>query len=448
MAVELLVSLSAAVEALTERVEHLERRSSRNSHLPPSADRPGTAKRPRDPASGKRRGGQPGHEGHTRELVCDPDRVVLHLPASCAGCGGVLGAADLVGSAERRQVWEIPTPRAIVVEHQLHKARCAGCGTHTRAQLPLGTPRGSFGPMLEATATRLVAADRLSHRAVCRVLRDLNGVRLGLGTISRVLSRGADALSVTVEEIDEQIRKAPVVHVDETSWRLAGARQWIWNAATPRLSRIQIGQSRGRQACRSLIGDAPAGVVVSDRWSGYNHLPTDKRQVCLAHLIRDCRAVSELADERGEIGQRLLDHLTVVFQQWQRHRDDLPALQDALAETIERFDEDLAALAMTGVNPASTFALNLISLGPALWTFTHTDGVDPTNNHAERCLRPLVIHRKTSYGNQSEHGLRVYETLQSTIQTLTLRGEHIAARLHDAIDAHNHNRPISLITPA
>ena len=437
--------------ALAQRVEELERRvrrSSRSSHQPPSSDGPSVARRQSSrPPSGRRRGGQPGHEGHTRELVADPDTVVEHYPAGCGRCGAPLSSADVVGRPERRQVWEVPVPRASVAEHRLFARRCRGCGASTRAALPLGVPRGSFGPNLEATAMRLVAADRLSHRAVCRVLRDLNGVRLGLGTISRILSRGAAALEPTSVAIAAAVKTAPVVNVDETSWKLAGQRRWIWSASTPELVRIQIGPSRSQDACRALLGPTPPGVVISDRWSGYNHLPVERRQICLAHLIRDCRAVSELPDQRGQIGARLLAHLTVVFQHWQLHQHDRAALAQALAPTIEAFDDDLAELAMTGVNAASTFAINLMGLGPALWTFSRVDGVEPTNNHAERCLRPLVIHRKTSYGNQTERGLRIYQTLQTAVQTLALRGEHIAARLRDAIDAHNHGHPINLIAP-
>ena len=334
------------------------------------------APRPGRAPSLRQRGGQPGHQGHTRELVADPDGVISHYPQRCAGCGARLGGGDLVGAAERRQVWEIPTPRAIVVEHHLHKACCRRCGAETRALAPAGTPRGSFGPNLEAAATRLVACDRLSHRAACRLVSDLHGVRLSLGTISRVLARGADALKTTVEAIDTAIKTAPVVHVDETSWRLAGARQWIWSASTPRLVLVQIGSSRSQEACKALIGRSPPGIIVSDRWSGYNHLPTEQRQACLAHVIRDVRAVAELDDERGVIGRRLLEHLTVVFQQWQLHKHHRPALAAHLAPTIARFDDDLGALAMTGVNAQSTFAINLMSLGEALWTFTRIDGVD------------------------------------------------------------------------
>lgn len=455
LAVELLLrldALSAQNAVLVERVDELERRvrrSSRSSHQPPSSDGPSVARRQssREP-SGRAGGGQPGHEGHTRELVADPDEVVEHDPFGCRGCGAPLNTSDRVGAAERRQVWEVPQPRATVVEHRLHACRCRRCGRRTRATLPLGVPRGAFGPNLEAIATRLVAADRLSHRAVCRVLRDRNGVRLGQGTISRILTRGAEALTATTAAIGAAVRVAPVVNVDETSWRLAGKRLWIWSASTPDLVRVEIGRSRGQAACRALLGDSPPGIVICDRWSGSNHLPNEQRQACLAHLLRDGRAVSELPGVRGEIGARLLAHLTTVFHSWQLHKHDRPALARALAPTIAAFDDDLVELAMTGVNAASTFAINLISLGRALWTFSRIDGVEPTNNHAERCLRPLVIHRKTSYGNQTERGLRVYETLQTTVQTLQLRGEHIAARLREAIDAANHGRPINLIAPA
>lgn len=445
-AARLLVSLVAAVAELTERVARLEGRSSQNTHLPPSMDPPGAPPRPVRPVSGRRRGGQPGHPGHTRELVADPDSVVVHRPARCRGCRRRLVAADL-SLGERRQVWEIPAARAVVVEHQLVDGHCQRCGVTTRATLPVGTPQGAFGANLEAAVTRLVAVDRLSHRAVCRILRDLHGVRLSAGTITRILTRAADALTETVTAIDSEIRRSPVLHVDETGWRVAGKRHWLWCASTRSLIRIQVSASRGQEACKHLIGPSPPGIIVSDRWAGYNHLPNSRRQACLSHVVRDCRAVSQCPGERAVIGTRLLAHLAVVFEHWHTHQHDATrdALAAALAPTINAFTNDLKALQATGPNPQASFATNLLNLGSALWTFTTTLHVDPTNNHAERSLRPLVIHRKTSYGNQTDHGRHVYETIQTVVQTLALRRENINDRLRDAVTAANHNTPLNLI---
>jgi len=290
------VELRTQNAELAQRVEELERRSkrsSRSSHQPPSSDGPGAPRRPGQPPSERSRGGQPGHPGAHRALCAAPDAVVAVAPERCGGCGGSLDADAAVGLAGRHQVWEIPAPRALVTEYRLQRCRCTSCGAETAAALPAGVPIGMFGANLEAAIIGLSLSERVSRRRVCEVVSELCGVTLALGTIDRVLARAAAALTPAVSEIDREIRNAPSRNVDETSWRVAGKRSWAWAATTPRAVRFRLLDSRSRDACHTLLGTHPSGVVTTDRWAAYNHLPLPQRQICWAHLVRDFRAQAE-----------------------------------------------------------------------------------------------------------------------------------------------------------
>jgi len=456
VAVELLLRLDAVVTTLTERnaslerrVEELERgakRSSRTSHQPPSADGPGAPRRAGKPPSDRQRGGQAGHDGHHRALCSTPDEVVEVLPVVCAGCGAPLAAGSVIG-ARRHQVWEIPAPQARVSEHRLLVCQC-GCGTRTTATLPVGVPAGMFGANLEAAIVGLTLSERVSRRRVCEVIEELCGVTIGLGTIDRVLHRSAHRLTAALTAIDAEIRTAAVVNVDETSWAEAGKKTWAWAATTPRAVRLRLEHSRGRIACHALIGETPPGIVATDRFGAYNHLPLSQRQICWAHLARDFRAVAERPGRIGQIASRLVIDTSRMFTAYTHHRNNRNALGEAITPIRRRIDDHLDLLARCGEDTqAAEFALNLLVLGPALWTFVDNPAVEPTNNAAERVLRPLAIHRKTSYGTNTPHGSRIYETLQSIVQTLRLQHANVYAWLRDALTAANHHRPLPAIIP-
>ena len=238
--------------ALTTRVEVLERRlavSSETSHRPPSSDRRGVVRVVKAP-TGRRRGGQAGHDGHQRASEA-PSVVVATRPETCRGCGAPLDPAVAV-AVDEHLVWEIPAPRAIVTSYQKTICRCLRCGTTTRAGRVVGEPVGAFGANLEAVIVALSTSERLSRRRLKVVLQELCGVTVGLGTIDRVLARAAIALTAAVSEIDEEITAAHAVNVDETGWRVAGKRHWVWLATTRHAVRIRIDEKRSRAALQRL----------------------------------------------------------------------------------------------------------------------------------------------------------------------------------------------------
>ena len=459
-----LLSLAAQVEGLLEanrtltaRVERLEEqlgRSSRNSSLPPSSDPPGTPGRLAKKASGRRPGGQPGHPGTTRQLVGPErlDELVEHWPDCCAVCGERFAEGEgTFGRPLRHQVSELPLLAVRVVEHRLLARRCR-CGQVTRARLPQGVARSRFGPRLQAAVATLCTRQRLSRRQAAELLGELFGCPASVGTVDAILGRVGEALAEPYAELRSALPVAPVVYSDETGWALAGRRHWLWGGFTPTLAVFALSPSRGQTAATELLGSEPAGIVCSDRWAGYNHLPPERRQACWAHLARDFQALSERplpADQRlGRALARIAASVFAAYTGYRQHGDP-GRLADELHSAQQRMRRLLEPVARGRRQHTAAFAADLLKRWPSLWTFaTSPELVEPTNNRAERGLRPAVIKRKLSFGNSSEHGLRSTERLLSAEGSCRLQQRTFFGYLCELLNAHQRGTPLPSLLPA
>jgi transposase len=451
--VDFILSLEARYQRLEARVEKLEeqlRRSSRNSSLPPSQDPPSAPPRPRTPSSGRRPGGQPGHGGSNRPLLPleRVDEIVEHWPERCRVCAHVFAEEERVGAApvQRHQVSELPPIAVAVSEHRLHRLRCPACAAETRAELPAGVPRGCFGPRLQAAVATLAVRNRVSRRDTVELVGDLFGAELSTGAVDAIVQRAGDALAEPHARLHEQIRSASALNIDETGWRLRGGKRTLWGALTPRAALFRIAPDRHQREAKALLGDDFQGIACSDRWWAYDYLHPERRQLCWAHLVRDFTAHSEGLAAQKEFGERGLALAGGVFQAWDDYqRDDDRA---RLLEQVTPLKRKLRALLEHAARRSTKtkyhrlFARNLLKRWPALWTFTHAEGVEPTNNHAERGLRGAVIYRKLSLGSQSEQGERTIERLLSASVTCRLQRRSLFAYLTDVISASIRGDPI------
>ena len=455
-AVALLLRIGELVEAnqrLEARVAELERRlsrSSRNSSLPPSQDPPSAPPRPRRPGSGRTPGGQPGHEGKYRRLL-PPERVdeiVEHWPERCRVCAHMFAEQELVDAAEpwRRQVAELPAIAVRVSEHRLHGVCCPECATATRAELPRGLPRSAFGPRLQAAVVTLAVRHRVSRRDTTELARELFGVELSTGSVDAIVQRAGAALAAPHTRLEQQLKKASVVNIDETGWKTAGERRTLWGALTGQTAVFRIVAGRHGCEARMLLGERFAGIVCSDRWGGYDYLDPTRRQLCWAHLLRDFTAHSEGMGEQQRLGNDGLQIAHDLFDAWNayQHDGDRARLQARTAPLQAKLRALLehAARKSPRTKYHRVFAKNLLNRWPALWTFTHTDGVEPTNNHAERGLRGAVIYRKLSLGSQSEQGERTIERLLSASLTCRLQKRSLFAYLTDVFHATIRGDPV------
>jgi transposase len=459
-AVALLMRVGELIEAnrrLEARVAELEQRlnrNSQNSSLPPSQDPPSAPPRPRRPGSGRGRGGQPGHEGKHRPLLPLEriDEVVDHWPARCARCCHRFGEGERVDAAapQRHQVAELPPIAVRMSEHRLHRVRCPECGRQTRAELPADVPRGAFGARLQAAVATLAVRNRVSRRDTTELARELFGVELATGSVDAIIHRAGEALAGPYTQLEQQIKSASVVNIDETGWKTAGGNRTLWGALSSATAVFRIAAGRHAFEARTLLGERFAGIVCSDRWRGYDYLDPTRRQLCWAHLARDFTAHSEGMGEQKQFGDQALTLAHDLFAAWDSYQTDgdrarlqaqTAPLQHELRQLLEH-----AARKSPRSKYHRQFANNLLKRWPALWTFTHTDGVEPTNNHAERGLRSAVIYRKLSLGSQSDQGERTIERLLSASLTCRLRKQSLFDYLAQAITAHARGDPIPTLT--
>ena len=447
--------LEARVARQDERISQLERRlnrSSRNSSVPPSVDGPSSPPRRSKGPSGRKAGGQSGHEGHGRELLpaCAVDDVLEHWPASC-DCGHVFCAGEHrpVGEPAVRQVEELPVLTVRVIEHRSHRLCCSECGKHTRAAFPDEVSASAFGPRLQAALVALSVRNRVSRRDVVELGEELFGARLSTGSVDAILTRASNALAEPYEDLRERVLAAGALNADETGWRTAGERRALWGLFTSRHAFFQVAPSRHEDHAKTLL-EGTSAVVTSDRWWAYRSLPISRRQLCWSHLKRDFQAHAEGLAAEKEFGEHGLALAREVFRAWRAFQDthDRCELKRAITRLQREYKPVIARYAEKRARNKRCrgMARNLLKAWPALWNFASHDGVTPTNNHAERGLRSAVIYRKLSLGTQSEQGERRIERLLSAHTTCRLQHRSLFAYLTDALTTHAHSEPAPLLT--
>ncbi|MBV9196090.1 MAG: IS66 family transposase [Solirubrobacterales bacterium] len=468
--VELILGLAGRVEKHEDRLRRLEeqgRQDSRTSSTAPSQDPPKTRAERRAAArakakelmrrEGERRkaGGQPGHRGAGHDLKPEDqvDEIVDHFPDACRGCRRRFDEEQRRpgGRFGRHQVCELPPISVIFSEHRTHQLRCRHCRARTSASLPEEIGSSPFGLRLQAALVRLTAAYRVSRRGIVELARDLFGVTLCTGTADAICQRASEALAGPHCQLQDSVLDAPAVHVDETSWRTAGEGRALWTASTPDAVFLQIAAHCNREMFDALIGTTYPGIVISDRWNGFQHLDPHQRQVCWSHLQRDFRRHADSLGEQKTFGEQGLELTRRVFAAWRAYQHEHHD-RDRLQAEIAPIQTELRAL-LEDASPNSRrtrwhrrFANNLLKVWPALWTFTAIDGVEPTNNPAERALRSPVIHRKVSLGTQSADGERFAERALSAAATCRLQRRSLFTSVSDLIAAHNRGDPFPALT--
>ena len=444
---EALGKLAAAEQRIAVqdvRIAELEARlaqNSRNSSKPPSSDLPGTGKAPITP-TGRKRGGQPGHEPKKRDLL-PPERVDQfedHWPTICAGCEAPLPSElrTEVGEPVRHQVAELPRVQAHVTEHRLHLQYCDCCGHATEATLPATVPGGAFGPRLRALIALCAGRYRLSKRLTQELLSDVLGVELSLGSVSNVEKQVSQALSAPVEEARDFVRRQLVVHADETGWREAKGRAWLWTATTALVTVFQIAKSRGAVVAKEMLGEDFGGFLVVDRWSAYEW--TELRQLCWAHLLRDFQGFVDRGGHGAVVGEKLLAQTRTMFELWHRVRDKTlsrKTLQRRMKPIERRILRLLRDAQLRAEKKTAGMAREILERSAYLWCFVDNEGIEPTNNAAERAIRPGVLWRKGSFGTDSVEGSRFVERILSTVTTLKQQGRHVLDYLTQACQAHD-----------
>jgi transposase len=436
------------------RVKELEERLSinaTNSSLPPSAN-PRWAPRPvAKKPTGRKRGAQIGHKGHGRKLLESQavDDRIEYRPSVCTHCQASLEhqPAELVG---RHQVAELP-PRVVkITEHQSFACRCGVCGTLNRASIPESVRASSTGPRLSGAIGLLSAWVHGSRRAITGVVSQVLDCPIALGSISAREAELSKALEGPYAQLAKEVSGSKVKYVDETGWYQKGSQRWLFAAITRRAALFSIEKTHARSSLRTLLRGKLRGVFCTDRAGIYDLLKLSRRGLCWAHLKRDFVRCLERGGASEAVGEAGLAVCKQVFNAWRAFRQkklcrrQLRKRVQPLRKTMRRLLERGAAL---GIAKTSGLCRSLLKREEALWNWAKVPGLEPTNNLAERMLRPAVIWRKKSFGSDSRGGSTFVERMLSVIQTIKLRKANLLEYLTQAIIAHRAGVSVPTLGP-
>jgi transposase len=443
----LIAAQDAEIAVLKARVAELERRlglNSTNSGKPPSSDglkKPVRVKSLREP-SGKKPGGQKGHKGETlRQVAVSDDAVVNHYPPACSGCGAVLDPQSSAGHVAR-QVFDLPKPQPLVVtEHRAHDCPCAACGTTTRGAFPSDvTAPVQYGARIRSFVIYLLHVQLLPEKRLAEVMADLFGVHLATATIATMSRSCAERLRTFSETVRDLVAGAPVKHMDETGFRIAGKTQWLHVASTTLLTFYRVCASRG-----SLLANV-VGIVVHDHWKPYYTLEGVLHALCNAHHLRELQALVDI--EKEDWARKLQRLLRRACHATNLAREREIELTPRLIERIERrydaivaeglaFHEAQPPLAKAAAKPGGkprgrmrrrtghNLLLRLDTRKQDTLRFLHDPKVPFTNNLVERDGRMMKVRQKISGGFRSWQGAADFAVVRSFISTARKRGWNV-----------------------
>ena len=426
-------SLREENQGLREENEKLKARlnkNSKNSSKPPSSDIKGNSSTPE-----KRGGAKFGHKGYFRALMPSDEvtKKITVVPNKCPRCGS--GKLVSERKPNKHQVIDIPEIKPSVTEYRLERCRCLECGKHVRAALPEGISQSVLGANLTALIADLSCRYSLPIRKIQRLLHDLSGCSFSSATIIACQQRVSTSLSEVYEELKRDLQNEAVLNADETGWRTHGKRRWAWIAAGKNTTVLMLRTRRNRESAEELLGKDSVQPVITDRYAAY--APKGPHQLCLAHWKRDMEALRDL-DQAKDLYELLHIDLKEVFSTWGAYRDGHLDKKQFLGRTYyrrKRMQEALEYWVREGpTDRIKMFCKKSLRKFEQYWTYTHFDEMEPTNNRAERELRPLVIRRKISFGTKSLSGEEFIERAYSVAQTLTKRGIKVWQYFREALE--------------
>jgi transposase len=448
-----------------ERQLALHQQNSTTTSKPPSSDGLAGQQRPRGRRRKSRRkpGGQPGHPGHTRPLV-PIERVnatVDLFPDACRHCQQALPARSrqVVGDPRRHQVTELPPIEAHITEYRCHRLVCAACGQTTQAPLPADV-EGQFGPQLTALIAYLTVVCRLPRLVVQRLLDGALQISISQGSTHHAWEEASAAVASPYAELDAALPREAVLNADETGHRTNGDKRWLWTFVARTFVVYRIAASRGSDVLQTVLGATFAGILGSDRLPSYLKYVVGQRQFCWAHVTRNVLSALDLATTPA--AKRFCREALALDRRlcrlWRRFRGDptargAPLTRAELIAKVLPIEKRLFALGERHLDAPNKDVRNLATAffvhNQHLFTFVHEDGVEPTNNAAERALRTAVQWRKIMFGNRSDDGERAVERLLTITRTCQRQQINALVYLTAAIAAYRrHQKVASLLQKA
>jgi transposase len=450
-----LARLAKENEALKAKIASLESDST-NSHKPPSSDllkkKTRASKRG---SSGRKPGGQKGHPGKTRTKVpaTEVSQTIPHKPEKCENCHAHFSNNSPTKVVETRQVWDIPPIKPMVIEHVFYKTDC-DCGHQTRRPVPDWMYSG-IGENLQAKIAYFTAEAKLTRRTLKMILDELYHIPIGLGTIQNRLEDSSEILKPSCDELENELAKQKVVNIDETSFSHNKTLAWLWVFIASSFAFFTLQKKRSSKVLKKVLGNAFDGIIICDRFSAYIKYHKDRArglmQFCWAHIIRDVKALKyELAFENDKPFSALMrQRIGTLFRVWHTHKRgqiSRPRLIELAQPLIQEMREFLKENQHAASGDVSRFCVQLLKKWNSLFTFIYHEGIEPTNNLAERLIRSGVKSRKISYCTRSKNGQILLARLLTVSQTCRMQERNSFEFFRDAIHAYRNNlTPPSLL---
>ena len=446
--VDKLLELDNENEQLKEKIAKLER-TSQESSKPPSTDNPNEkGQETRNHNKSKRKtGAQPGHKGTHRELIPveEVDEVIPIYPERCEYChrkqpGGE--KANIVKEPFRWQVTEVPPIKPEVTEFQCFTTRC-DCGHINKARLPEEAAKSNFGPRLTAIVAYLIAVGHLSRRNTEAFCQTILGVNICLGSIQNLLEEMSEAIEPVDKELQDALPSETVINADETGWR----DRWLWIFVASTFVYFRVSATRGSQALIDVFGRVYNGILCVDRWGAYTKYHKGLIQICWAHLKRDFKGILKIGEakqsseaisfaKRMERLRKRLMSIWYLFKEEKISRDELIQKTKPVRSAIERH---LKKHKDSQEKSVRTLSSKLLKRVDHLFTFIFHEGVEPTNNIAERGIRPAVQWRKICFGNRSDNGAVLTSRLLTVTRSCWLQKRNPLEFLVDTITTYRSN---------
>lgn len=449
--IRVLLELTAKIAELERRIALLTTDSS-NSSKPPSSDGPAGKPKARPPVKSKKRnpGGQPEHKGANRVLVSaeDVDETISVFPDVCDQCGAILtGGPDPeqpVGKYWRHQVIDIPEPKPEVIEYRLQCIRCS-CGAENWGKIPQ-TARSGFGPRLTAFLAHLTGLHRVTRRGCQEIAKTIFGIDISLGSVCKLHQEVSDSLATAHENVRQALPEQPVLNIDETGWNYQAETRWLWIVVTPLVAFYRVAASRGAKVLQEILGDKYNGILCSDMYSAYKAFHKGIRQFCWAHIIRGMKGIKHAcrSPDAVKFSKWMLAETGRMFALWHAFKGGHLDRETLIRKSVpirSRMSKCLQLYCCSSDPDVAKAAKSLLKHWHGLFTFLEYDGVEPTNNSAERAARPAVQWRKICFGNQSDEGELLTARLLTTERSCILQGRNPFQFLLESVVAYRRGLP-------
>lgn len=380
--------------------------------------------KPRHDASRPKRGAPHGHRGNSRRRPEEISQFVDIYPEKCDQCGGRVNGHP--NSFDEHVIEDIEIKKKVTC-YRFHSGYCQRCKKVVYPEkegIPandrIGTEARAVGGYLRHLG--------VTYRKTASIFKGIFGLDLTHPSFMAFNTEQAQNGVSIYEGIKQQVRHSACVNADETGWRVNGQNHWLWVFTNKDAVLYLIDKSRGSKVVSNVLGQKYEGILTTDFYSAYNKLQAQAKQRCLAHLLDEIDKVEEKNNLAPDsIDGRFCEGLKTVFKQtidaWNEYRRGMKVLQDLVKEkgrAISRLVEFL----LWPIKHKDTRRLRrrIIKYNQELFTFLDNPAVEPTNNRAERQLRPMVIMRKVTFGNRSALGAFNQVVTMSVIQTGVLNG--------------------------